>query len=267
MSYEPGHIYPGDCRDVMSDMARHMGEGEVALIMTSPPYADKRRHTYGGPTPTQYVPWWLERSCLMHRILSDTGSLVVNIKEHVVKGERSTYVLELILAMRRQGWLWTDEYVWHKTTASPGKWPNRFRDCWERLLHFTKQRKFAMYQEAVMVPMGAWAQKRLARLGENDLFRHESASGSGVGRHMAAWRERTMAYPGNVLHGSPVAHNTGHSAAYPEWLPEWFIRLFTVKGDVVLDPFSGSHTTVRVAQRMGRRAFGIEKSLDEEVRV
>ena len=256
-----GRIYAGDCLPVMQAMEDEW----VDLIVTSPPYADKRKHTYGGIRPQDYVPWWLARSAEMMRVLKPTGSLVVNIKEHVVQGERSTYVLELILAMREQGWLWTDEYIWHKTTASPGKWPNRFRDCWERLLHFTRQRQFAMYQEAVMVPMGSWASKRLAKLGENDLFRHESASGSGVGRHMAAWRDRTMAYPGNVLHGSPVAHNTGHSAAFPEWLPEWFIRLFTQHGDVVLDPFSGSHTTARVAKRMMRRGYGIEKDLNEEM--
>ena len=254
-------VWPGDCREVMADMLAC----SVDLIVTSPPYADKRKATYGGVKPSEYVAWWLERSYEMKHVLKTTGSLVVNIKEHVVKGERSTYVLDLILAMREQGWLWTEEYLWHKTTASPGKWPNRFRDQWERLLHFTKQRQFAMYQEAVMVPTGDWAKRRLAQLGENDMFRHESATGSGVGRHMAAWRDRPMAYPSNVLHGSPVAHNTGHSAAFPEWLPEWFIKLFTQPGDTVLDPFSGSHTTARVAKRMGRIGIGIEQQLDRRI--
>ena len=254
-------VWPGDCKGVMLGME----PGFVDLIVTSPPYADKRKHTYGGVKPSEYVDWWLERACGMHHVLRPEGSLVVNIKEHVVNGERSTYVLELILAMRRQGWLWTDEYVWHKTTASPGKWPNRFRDSWERLLHFTKQRRFKMRQEAVMVPTGDWAAKRLAKLGKNDLFRHESASGSGVGRHMAAWKDRAMAYPTNVLHGSPVAHNKGHSAAFPDWLPGWFIALFTDPGDTVLDPFSGSHTTARVAKRMGRIGIGIEKDLTKRM--
>ena len=134
-------------------------------------------------------------------------------------------------------------------------------------MHFTKERRFKMNQEAVMVPTGDWAKKRLASLGGNDLYRHESATGSGVGRHMGAWRDRPLAYPSNVLHGSPVAHNTGHSAAYPEWLPEWFIKLFTDPGDTVLDPFSGSHTTVRVAVRMGRMGIGIEKDLQRSIRL
>ena len=67
-----------------------------------------------------------------------------------------------------------------------------------------------------------------------------------------------MVYPSNVLHKSPVAHNTGHSAAFPEWLPEFFIKLFTDEGDVVLDPFLGSGTTYRVAKQLGRVPIGIE---------
>ncbi len=52
--------------------------------------------------------------------------------------------------------------------------------------------------------------------------------------------------------------NRNHSAVFPEDLPEWFIKLFTKKGDCVLDPFMGSGTTVFVAQRMERNAVGIE---------
>ena len=46
--------------------------------------------------------------------------------------------------------------------------------------------------------------------------------------------------------------------AFPEALPEWFIKLFTVPGDVVLDPFMGSGTTLRVARRLQRDAIGID---------
>ncbi len=63
-------------------------------------------------------------------------------------------MLELILALRQQGWRWVDKYCWHKKNCYPGKWPNRFRDSWERLLYFTRHKRFKMRQEAVMVPMG-----------------------------------------------------------------------------------------------------------------
>ena len=67
-----------------------------------------------------------------------------------------------------------------------------------------------------------------------------------------------MAYPSNVLHLATECNNKNHSAAFPEELPEWFIKLFTEVGDTVLDPFMGSGTTVFVANRMGRNAVGIE---------
>jgi site-specific DNA-methyltransferase (adenine-specific) len=83
-------------------------------------------------TPDDYVAWFMPRAEQFARVLKPGGSLVINIKEKVVDGERHTYVLELILAMKKQGWLWTEEYVWHKRNCFPGKWPNRFRDAWER---------------------------------------------------------------------------------------------------------------------------------------
>src|SRR4030065_2241321 len=109
--------------------------------------------------------------CLRH-----TVEQIQHIKERVIDGERHTYVIELILAMRKQGWLWTEEYIWHKKNCYPGKWPNRFRDAWERCLHFTKQKKFKMFQQAVMVPMGTWAQKRLEKLIATDRILAQSRS-------------------------------------------------------------------------------------------
>ena len=67
-----------------------------------------------------------------------------------------------------------------------------------------------------------------------------------------------MAYPTNVLHMATECGNKNHSAVFPEKLPEWFIKLFTEEGDWVLDPFAGSGTTLRVAQRMRRNSIGIE---------
>ncbi|MCK4579755.1 MAG: site-specific DNA-methyltransferase, partial [Dehalococcoidia bacterium] len=72
------------------------------------------------------------------------------------------------------------------------------------------------------------------------------------------WLDRRRAYPTNVLHMSTECGNKNHSAAFPEALPEWFIKLFTQEGDWVLDPFVGSGTTSRVAQKLGRNSIGIE---------
>lgn len=226
--------------------------------MTSPPYADQRRNTYGGIPTKEYVDWFLPISVELLRVLKPTGTFILNIKEKVQNGERSTYVLELILEMRKQGWLWTEEFIWHKKNCYPGKWPNRFRDAWERLLQFNKEKKFNMYQEAVMVPTGDWAKTRLKKLSETDKTRDNSKVGSGFGKNISNWQDREMAYPTNVLYLATECNNKNHSAAFPASLPEWFIKLFTKEGDMVLDPFMGSGTTNIVAQRMGRNSIGIE---------
>ncbi|MDW8268754.1 MAG: site-specific DNA-methyltransferase [Anaerolineae bacterium] len=247
-------IEQGDCLDVLKNYPDNFFD----LIVTSPPYADSRTKTYGGIKPDEYVEWFLPRSEQFLRVLKPTGTFILNIKERVVDGERHTYVIELILNMRKQGWLWTEEFIWHKKNCHPGKWPNRFRDAWERCLQFNKSRHFNMYQENVMVPMGKWAETRLKHLGPNDVIRFESQVGSGFGKNIANWVGRTMAYPTNVLHIATETGNKNHSAAFPRALPEWFIKLFTQEGDWVLDPFVGSGTTCEVAQKLRRNSVGID---------
>lgn len=244
----------GDSKEKLLEL----NNNSVDLIITSPPYADQRKNTYGGISPEKYVEWFLPISKEMLRVLKPSGTFILNIKEKVVSGERHTYVLELILALRQQGWLWTEEFIWHKKNSFPGKWPNRFRDSWERVLQFNKSKDFAMYQEAVMVPIGDWAKSRLKNLSVTDLSRDESKVGSGFGKKIANWLNRDKVYPNNVLHFATECGNKNHSAVFPEALPEWFIKLFTKEGDTVLDPFLGSGTTTRVAKRMCRHSIGIE---------
>jgi site-specific DNA-methyltransferase (adenine-specific)/site-specific DNA-methyltransferase (cytosine-N4-specific) len=230
----------------------------VDLIVTSPPYADQRKDTYGGISADKYVEWFLPISQELLRVLKPTGTFILNIKERVINGERSTYVMELILEMRKQGWLWTEEFIWHKKNCYPGKWPNRFRDAWERLLQFNKTKQFNMYQDTVMVPMGDWAKTRLHRLSETDRIRDNSKVGSGFGKNISNWLGREMAYPTNVLHLATECGNKNHSAAFPEELPSWFINLFTQEYGTVLDPFMGSGTTLFAARKLRRNAIGID---------
>lgn len=247
-------LFLGDCKTILEKLP----DQSVDLIVTSPPYADQRKGTYGGIHPNEYVNWFLPISQQLLRVLKPSGTFILNIKEKVVEGERSTYVMELILEMRKQGWLWTEEFIWHKKNCYPGKWPNRFRDAWERLLQFNKDKKFHMYQEEVMVPMGDWAKSRLKNLSETDKIRDNSKVGSGFGKNISNWLTRDKAYPTNVLHLATECSNKSHSAAFPEELPEWFIRLFTKEYDTVLDPFMGSGTTMLVANKMNRHSIGIE---------
>ena len=227
-----------------------------------PPYADQRKKNYGGIHPNAYVDWFVPRAHALQSCLTTDGSFVLNIKEKVLGGERHTYVIELILALKRQGWLWVDEYCWHKKNCYPGKWPNRFRDSWERLLHFTMSKHFKMRQKSVMSQMGGWRESRLKNLSSTDRTRDNSRNGNGFGKKVENWIGRDMAYPTNVLHLSTECGYRGHPAAFPLSLPNWFIRLFTDSGDTVLDPFAGSGTTLVAASELDRQGIGIDTSLE-----
>ena len=247
-------LWHGDCVEKLRDLPN----GSVNLVVTSPPYADSRKSTYGGISPDDYADWFLPIGEQIRRVLAPDGTFILNIKEKAVNGERHPYVLETILGLRKAGWLWTEEYIWHKRNCAPGKWPNRFRDAWERCLQFNKQKQFAMYQEAVMVPTGDWAKSRLKTLSPTDKTRDTSKVGSGFGKNISNWVGREMAYPTNVLPLATECGNKGHSAAFPSELPSWFIKLFSKEGDLVCDPFAGSGTTCVAAHRLGRDYLGIE---------
>lgn len=251
-------ILLGDCLDVLKSIPNDT----IDLIVTSPPYADARKKVYGGIHPDDYVSWFMLRADEFYRVLKSKGSFILNIKERVVSGERHTYVLELIMEMRKHKWFWTEEYMWHKKNSHPGKWPNRFRDNWERLLQFNKEKKFNMYQKEVMIPVGDWAQSRLKNLSDIDKHRDNSRVGSGFGKNVSNWVGRDKVYPNNVLHMATECYNRGHAATFPVALPSWFIKLFTKEGDVILDPYAGSGTTCVAAQELGRNYIGIDIEME-----
>jgi len=233
-------------------------ESSIDLTVTSPPYAEKRKKTYGGISADKYVEWFLPMSAEILRVTKPTGSFVLNIKEGTDDGERQIYVMELVIALRKQGWRWTDEYIWCKKNSFPGKWPNRFRDAWEHCYHFTKEKQFYMDQTAVMVPIGDWSKSRLPNLSKKDKTRDESATDSGFGKNVSNWLGRDKVYPTNVLHLATESGNKEHSAAFPISLPTWFIKLFSKEGDVVLDPMIGSGTTAVAAKQLKRHYVGID---------
>lgn len=180
--------------------------------------------------------------------------------------------MELILALKEMGWMWVEEYCWFKKNSYPGKWKNRFRDNWERCLHFTKQNKFKMYQEAVKVPIGDWAKTRFNSMSERDLVRSASNTNEAFARNLTHWLNKRKVYPhnvvvfekehyimpSNVLHFPTECKNKNHPAPFPIELPTWFIKLFTRKEHIVLDPFIGIGTTALASLLLDRKYIGIE---------
>jgi site-specific DNA-methyltransferase (adenine-specific)/site-specific DNA-methyltransferase (cytosine-N4-specific) len=232
-----------------------MDADSVDLVITSPPYAEKRKDTYGGISADKYVDWFLPISAELLHILKPTGSFVLNIKEGAVKGERQTYVYELVLSLRQQGWIWSDEFVWNKTNPFPTANSNRLKDGFERCYHFTKSRKYKFFPDAVKYKSASKYAGSNAR--RNNKGAHPTNNGSGM--NMSKRIVGDLVRPSNVLTlPSSSLNGIGHPAVFPLGLPEFFIKLMTEQGDLVLDPFMGSGTTALAARKLGRRYEGVE---------
>lgn len=248
-------VYRGDARDVLTIFP----DNSFNLIITSPPYADARRKHYDSISPDEYKDFLLSFHEQFWRVLADDGSFILNIKDKVVDGVRHRFVWQTIMALSDMGWRCVDDYIWSKPNSMPGYWPNRLRDEWEYCFHMTRQKQFAMYQDAVKQPIGEWAETRLKKLnGRTDNGRHNSENASGFGRDLRRWKDKKMVLPGNVLRIGLVGKDMGHPAVFPVALPAFFIKLFTRPGDRVLDPFAGSGTTAIAAEQLDRNVVLID---------
>ncbi len=229
-------ILCGDAKEVL----KKYPDEYFNLIVTSPPYADARKKHYKSIKPDEYADFIESFHEQLWRVLADDGSFVLNLKDKIVNGVRSRHVWHSIERLSSRGWLCIDDYLWYKPNAMPGYWGNRLRDEWEYCFHMTKQKHFTMYQDSVKKPIGDWAKARLRKLKGKSAIRHNSENLSGFGRDLRAWKNKKMVLPGNVVSVPLVGKNMGHPAVFPVGLPEFFIKLFTKKGDNVLDPFAGS---------------------------
>ena len=249
-------VIHGDCISTLPEL--YSTSGEFAdLIIFSPPYAQQRKDTYGGIPEEDYPNWMLSVVRAGMAVLKPTGSLVINIKEHVNEGTRSLYVLETTLLLAKE-FRFVDEFIWHKTNPFPTGNKKRLKDGFERCLHFAKTVDYQFYPDNVRAKSTSeWAGDNERRKNKGD---HKTNNGSGM--NMSKRITGDLVRPSNVITMPASSLNIEHPAVYPIGLPDFFIRLMTKEGDVVVDPFLGSGTTALAALKLGRRFLGVEQNED-----
>jgi DNA modification methylase len=260
----------GDCRD-RSVVARLLDGRKANLVVTSPPYATQREYDQASGfkpiPPDRYVSWYRAVADCIAAILATNGSYFLNIKPHAEDGERSLYVMDLVLAHRRKwGWRFVDEFCWRKTdNGVPGGWPNRLKNAWEPVYHFCRQPKIKFHPDAV----GHVSEDCFDYNANNPKSRSGSGllgcgpRGPAVGKHGAADENghfKGIARPSNVIECKAEGGQGSHSAPFPRALVEFFVLAFSDADDVVFDPFLGSGTSIVAAHMHQRVGYGYEIS-------
>jgi len=269
----------GDCRDLAA-VERLLGGRKANLVITSPPYADRRTYDESSGfepiPPERYVDWYRDVARVIAAVLAPDGSYLLNIKEHAEDGQRVLYVKDLVLAhVREWGWRFVDEFCWRKTdNGVPGGWGNRFKNAWEPVFHFCRQPQIRFRPQAVghrsedcfdYSPNNPKSTSGSGLLGSGR--RGMAAENTALGRAMRQTRASDeqgrfpgIARPSNVIEATTESGQGEHAAPFPIALPEFFIRAFTDAGDLVYDPFGGSGTTAVAALRTGRQGYCAEVS-------
>ena len=246
----------GDCREPET-WERLLAGVKANGVFTSPPYAEQRKEQYGGVPTAEYVAWWEAVQANVKANLAGDGSFFVNIKPHCEDGERVLYVFDLVLAMRRRwGWRFVDELCWRKAKDGyPGGYNNRFRDAFEPIYHFSQGKSIKFTKWNVAHKSNAAFKYSRGNKSTNSTMSGFGLNGAGLET------SEGMALPSNVLEIAEVnpTDAVAQAAQFPIALPDFFIRAYSDVGDVWIDPFCGSGTTIVAAHNNKRIGMGIEQ--------
>lgn len=242
-------LHHGDCVEVM----RSMPAESVDAIVTSPPYAEQRKATYGGIPESEYPAWTVSWMAEAMRILKPNGSVILNVRPHIQAGVISDYVLRTRLALRGNGWAELEELIWDKVSGPPLGSPNRPRRNWESLLWFGKHGRAFCDPKAAGEPAKRPTHVSGGRAKKNDWAHVNKINGesfAGVARVSDIARFSTGLMSGDK--------GVTHPATFPWQLAEWCGKLICPPGGTILDPFSGSGSTGVAAVRNGWDYIGID---------
>jgi site-specific DNA-methyltransferase (cytosine-N4-specific) len=274
-----GVILHADSLEVM----KKIPDNSVNLVFTSPPYALHFQKEYGNVKQADYVAWFLEFAREIKRILTDDGSFVLNIGGSWNPGTptRSIYQFKLAIALVEElGFSLAQETFWYNPAKMPvpAQWVTvkrvRVKDAVEYVWWFSKTAWPKADNRNVLRPYS----KDMLRLNKKGVKTTVRPSGHNINESWDKIHSGGSIPPNLVEPGEPddmhrMGNNSSndgytkkckaagikiHPARFPALLPEFFIKMLTSEGDIVLDPFGGSMTTGAVAENLNRRWIGID---------
>lgn len=269
-----GLIYHGDSRGLLS---KTLAPGSVDLIVTSPPFGLVRKKSYGNEDADQYVEWFRPFASGFRRVLKEHGSLVIDIGGAWKRGmpTRSLYHFELLMTLCREFdfHLCEEHYWWNPSKLpTPAEWVNirrvRVKDAvnciwWLSPSPWPKadnRRVLSPYSTSMQHLLKNGYTAKLRPSGHDISTKFQKDNGGSIPPNLLAIantesNSRYQAYCRE--HELPI-----HPARFPSLLPEYFVRMLTDEGDLVLDPFAGSCVTGEVCDRLDRRWICCELDKD-----
>jgi len=239
-----------------------VGNNSTHLVMTSPPYPKGMREYEEDCSAhaDHYNDWLMPFFSATKRILHPEGSCVVVLMDKIIDGVMHPYIDQLKLDVRKLGLFLIDDIIWSKTNSLPNvKYSRRPIRAYEHCLWFVKDPELYQWNfDEVRKPYAQATLNRYGAVGNLETL-HKRSGGQANQTWVDVKPNEKGAACNNIITGCRYSgRDPGHPAKFPEYLPNWFIRAMTLPGQIVLDPFAGSGTTLIEAKKLDRHYIGYE---------